>query len=25
VAAAEKIDGPVALKVMSYDLPHKTE
>ena len=25
VAAAEKIGGPVALKVMSYDLPHKTE
>ncbi|HXA34387.1 MAG TPA: acetate--CoA ligase family protein, partial [Acidimicrobiales bacterium] len=25
VGAAEKIDGPVALKVMSYDLPHKTE
>jgi len=25
VAAAEKIEGPVALKVMSYDLPHKTE
>ena len=25
VAAAEKIGGQVALKVMSYDLPHKTE
>jgi acetate---CoA ligase (ADP-forming) len=25
VAAAERIGGPVALKVMSYDLPHKTE
>ena len=25
VAVAEKFDGPVALKVMSYDLPHKTE
>jgi acetate---CoA ligase (ADP-forming) len=25
VAAAEAIGGPVALKVMSYELPHKTE
>jgi succinyl-CoA synthetase beta subunit len=25
VAAAERVGGPVALKVMSYDLPHKTE
>jgi acyl-CoA synthetase (NDP forming) len=25
VAAAGRIGGPVALKVMSYDLPHKTE
>jgi acetate---CoA ligase (ADP-forming) len=25
VAAADAITGPVALKVMSYDLPHKTE
>jgi acetyltransferase len=25
VAAARHIGGPVALKVMSYDLPHKTE
>ena len=25
VRAAERIGGPVALKVMSYDLPHKTE
>jgi acyl-CoA synthetase (NDP forming) len=25
VAAAAEIGGPVALKVMSYDLPHKTE
>lgn len=25
VAAAARIGGPVALKVMSYDLPHKTE
>jgi acyl-CoA synthetase (NDP forming) len=25
VAAAARLGGPVALKVMSYDLPHKTE